>query len=64
MHSKRVRAFSEALTQLCANFGVTLVHEDAHGCAHLIPLREGEYATCKIEIADYPLDEDAREHFL
>ena len=63
-HARLVHAFETALTQLCANFGVVLVHEDGHGFAHLIKVREGETAGCRIEIADYALDETSRGHFL
>jgi len=64
LHARRVRHFEAALTQLCSNFGVVFVHEDGHGCAHILPIREGEAAGCRIEIADFVLDESTREHFI
>lgn len=63
-HMRKVRAFQEALAQLCANFDVCLVHEDGHGLAHIIPCREGEAAHCAIEVADYELHDDTRKAFL
>lgn len=62
-HARLVRNFEAALAQLCANYRVRFVHEDGHGCAHLIRCEPGEAAGCSIEIADYLLDEAMKEHF-